>query len=236
LSKRRRYNKISWLRLRPDEEALLDWLCAEILAREQHPERLRELIRAECRTRAIEARDDIAALIETGLAAYEAQIYTVIVALLTPEMQERLDALLVSQPVVEGEEEEALQLYRKAGNELGVAATLIESAIPIWWFSLVDATTLQTIRHRLQEGQAIVTRLGSRYWIGFCSWLAALVALSEGETARADQLAQESLAIWQEIGNPWLIAWALHALGRVEAQQGDMPLGCASVGSSRSAA
>src|SRR5215469_4279664 len=119
--------------------------------------------------------------------------------------------------------EEALQLYRKAGNELGVAATLIESAIPIWWFSLVDAATLQTIRHRLQEGQAIVTRLGSRYWIGFCSWLAALVALSEGETARADQLAQESLAIWREIGDPWLIAWALHVLGRVEAQQGDMP-------------
>ncbi len=98
--------------------------------------------------------------------------------------------------------QEALLLYRKAGNELGVAATLIESAIPIWWFSLVDAATIQTIRHRLQEGQAIVTKLGSRHWIAFCSWLGALVALSEGETARADHLAQESLTIWREIGNP----------------------------------
>jgi predicted ATPase/DNA-binding CsgD family transcriptional regulator len=118
--------------------------------------------------------------------------------------------------------QEALLLYRKAGNELGVAATLIESAIPIWWFSLVDAATIQTIRHRLQEGQAIVTKLGSRHWIAYCSWLGALVALSEGETARADHLAQESLTIWREIGNPWQSAWALHVLGRVEAQRNDL--------------
>ncbi len=32
-----------------DEEALLDWLCTDIFDHEQHPERLRELIRAECR-------------------------------------------------------------------------------------------------------------------------------------------------------------------------------------------
>jgi hypothetical protein len=51
---------------RADEEALLDWLCAEIFDHEQHPERLRELIRAECRTRAIQAPAEIAALIDTG--------------------------------------------------------------------------------------------------------------------------------------------------------------------------
>ncbi len=61
---------------RADEEVLLHWLCAEILAHEQHPERLRDLIRAECRTRGIEAPADISALIETGLVTYEAQIYT----------------------------------------------------------------------------------------------------------------------------------------------------------------
>lgn len=71
---------------RADEEALLDWLCTEIFHHEHHPERLRELIRAECRTRGIEAPDDIAALIETGLMAYEAQIYTVIVARLAPDI------------------------------------------------------------------------------------------------------------------------------------------------------
>ncbi len=118
--------------------------------------------------------------------------------------------------------EEALLLYRKAGNDLGVATTLILSAIPLWWFSLADAETIQTIRHRLQEAQAIFTRLGSRYWIAYCFWLGALVALSEGETARAESLAQESLTIFREIGDRWNVAWALHALGTVEAQRGEM--------------
>src|SRR5258708_5777628 len=65
---------------RADEEALLDWLCAEILPHEHHPERLRDLICAECRSRGIEAPDDIAALIDTGRLSYEAQIYIVIAA------------------------------------------------------------------------------------------------------------------------------------------------------------
>ncbi len=50
-----------------DEEALLDWLCTDIFDHEYHPERLRDLIRTECRTRAIDAPDDITVLIETGL-------------------------------------------------------------------------------------------------------------------------------------------------------------------------
>ncbi len=116
--------------------------------------------------------------------------------------------------------QEARMLYRKAGNDLGVAATLIMSASELWWLSLADAATIQTIRHRLQEGQTIVTKLGSRHWIGFCSWLGVLVALSEGKTARAESLAQEHLAIFREIGNRYRVAWALHILGRVEAQRG----------------
>jgi len=51
---------------RADEEALLDWLCTEVFNHEHHPDRLCDLIRAECRTRAIEAPADIAALIDTG--------------------------------------------------------------------------------------------------------------------------------------------------------------------------
>ena len=118
--------------------------------------------------------------------------------------------------------QEALLLYRKAGDDLGVAATLIESATGLYWFSLADAATIQTVRHRLQEAQTIVTRLGTRYWIAYCSWLAALLSLSEGEMARAYSLSQESLAIFGEIGDRWGVAWALHVLGRVEAQRGDL--------------
>ena len=118
--------------------------------------------------------------------------------------------------------EEALLLYRKAGNDLGVAATLIDSATGLWWFSVADAATIQTIRHRLQEGQTIVTKLGSRYWMARSSWLAALVALSSGETAQAESLTQETLAIVREIGNREGVAWMLHTRGRIEAQRNDM--------------
>src|SRR5438067_1854253 len=113
-----------------DEDALLDWLCTEVFAHEQHPERLRELIRAECRTRGIEAPDDIAALIETGLMAYEAQIYTVIMARLEASVQHRLDALLVAEPVTEGEEEEELplSLLRLDPGPVGVESALSEIA------------------------------------------------------------------------------------------------------------
>jgi Domain of unknown function (DUF4158) len=114
---------------RADEEALLNWLCAEVLTHEQHPEPLRELIRAECRTRRIEAPDNIAALIETGLLAYEAQIYTVIAARLAPEVQQRLDALLVAEPPAEGEEEELpLSLLRLDPGPIGVESSLAEIA------------------------------------------------------------------------------------------------------------
>jgi Domain of unknown function (DUF4158)/Tn3 transposase DDE domain len=115
---------------RADEEALLDLLCTEIFHHEQHPDRLRDLIRAECRTRSLEAPENIAALIETGLMAYEEQIYTVIVARLAPEMQDRLDALLVAESMVEGEEEEELplSLLRLDPGPVGVESALSEIA------------------------------------------------------------------------------------------------------------
>ncbi|GHO94915.1 hypothetical protein KSF_049630 [Reticulibacter mediterranei] len=115
---------------RADEEALLTWLCTDILPHEHHPERLRELTRAECRTRAIEVPDDLAMLIETAFASYETQIYAVVMARLTPEMQSRLDALLVSPPVTEGEEEEELplNLLRLDLGPVGVESALSEIA------------------------------------------------------------------------------------------------------------
>jgi len=119
--------------------------------------------------------------------------------------------------------EEARMLYRKAGNELGVASTLIESATGLYWFSEGDAATIQVIRQRLQEGQSIVSKLGARYWIAYCAWLGSLIALTEGDITQAESLAQESLALMREIGIPWFVAFALYVLGRVETQRNDLP-------------
>ncbi len=115
--------------------------------------------------------------------------------------------------------EEALLLFRKAGNELWVGATLVRSAFYLWWSASGD---MATIRQRLQQGQALISKVGDRNWIAHSSGHAALIALSEGETARAYDLAQESLAIYREIDYRWYIVMMLYALGRVEAQRSDL--------------
>ncbi len=114
--------------------------------------------------------------------------------------------------------EEALQLFRQAGNELWVGGTLVHSASWLW-FTLGD---LATMRHRFQEGQALITRVGNRAWSAECLWIAALLALSEGEPGDASSLAQESLSIYREMGDPWYSAWLLHLLGRIETQRGEI--------------
>jgi predicted ATPase len=115
--------------------------------------------------------------------------------------------------------EEALQLFRQAGNELWVGGTLVHSAAWLW-FTLGD---LATMRQRFQEGQALITKVGDRAWSAECLWVAALLALSEGEPERASSLAQEGLSIYREMGDPWYSAWSLHLLGRIEIQRGEIP-------------
>jgi ATP/maltotriose-dependent transcriptional regulator MalT len=115
--------------------------------------------------------------------------------------------------------EEALLLFRKAGNELMVGGTLVRSALYLFWSASVDVAT---VRQRLQQGQALIRRAGDRTWIAHSSVVAALIALSEGETARAYDLAQESLAIYQEMDDKWYIAALLYILGLVEALRSDL--------------
>ena len=115
--------------------------------------------------------------------------------------------------------EEALVLFRKAGNELWVGGTLVWSAFYLWWSASGDVAT---VRQRLQQGQALISKVGDRNWSAYSSAAAALIALSEGETARAYDLAQDSLAIYREMDYRRYIAVMLYVLGRVEAQRGDL--------------
>jgi DNA-binding CsgD family transcriptional regulator/tetratricopeptide (TPR) repeat protein len=115
--------------------------------------------------------------------------------------------------------EEALALFRQAGNELWVGGTLVHSAAWLW-FTQGD---LASMRQRFQEGQVLITTVGDRAWGAECLWVAALLALSEGEPERASRLAQESLSIYREMGDPWFSAWSLHILGRIEIQRGELP-------------
>ena len=115
--------------------------------------------------------------------------------------------------------EEALALFRQAGNELRVGGTLVHLAAWLW-FTLGDVATM---RRRFQEGQALISKVGDRAWSAECLWVAALLALSEGEPERASGQAEESLSIYREMGDPWYSAWVLHLLGRIEVQRDELP-------------
>src|SRR5258708_10014906 len=99
--------------------------------------------------------------------------------------------------------EEALVLFRQAGNELWVGGTLVHSAAWLW-FTLGD---LATMRQRFQEGQAFITKVGDRAWSAACLWVAALLALSCAQPVGPASLAQERLSIYREMGDPWYSAW-----------------------------
>ena len=113
--------------------------------------------------------------------------------------------------------EEALAFFQKASNDLWVGATFVHSA---FWlcFSLGDFVV---VRQRLEEGQVLITKAGNRHWRAECAWLAALLALREGELERASRLAREGLALYREMGSPWFIALTLNIFGRAEARRGN---------------
>jgi predicted ATPase/class 3 adenylate cyclase/DNA-binding CsgD family transcriptional regulator len=115
--------------------------------------------------------------------------------------------------------QEALELARTAGNELLVGMTLIQIATFLFWGNRGDGAT---IRQRLQEGQALVTRVGHPPGVVRATYLAAVLAWSEGEPARAAELARETLALARKIDSRWFIAFTLHLLGTMEFFQGEL--------------
>jgi len=115
--------------------------------------------------------------------------------------------------------EEALMLFRKTGNELMVGAILVHSSLWLCWSASPEPAT---IRQRFQQGEALISRVGDRYWMAHSAATAALIALFEGEPGRASRLAQESLALFREMDARWEIAITLYTLGQVAAHQGDL--------------
>ena len=114
--------------------------------------------------------------------------------------------------------EEAIALFRTAGNELMVGATIIQLS---QWL-LASLGDRGTVRQRLHEAQALVQKSGSRHWMAEYCLMTAEVAWGEGETDTAFQMVQESQDIFREIDARWHLAWAIHFTGRIELQLGDL--------------
>jgi len=115
--------------------------------------------------------------------------------------------------------QEALVFFRKAVNELWAGATLVHSALWLWWSGSPEA---ETIGQRLQQGEVLITRVGDRHWMAHSAAVAAIIALSEGEPVRASQLAQESLTLFREMDARW--DWVFFPIpgGFIDAQASSM--------------
>jgi tetratricopeptide (TPR) repeat protein len=113
--------------------------------------------------------------------------------------------------------EESLAMFREQGNKRGIAFCDRQSAV--WLFAAQgDQATLQA---RLKECLMLSRELGDKDGISVYFWISGWRALLQGDAIAAYALAKQSLAHWQEMGNPGRAFWALALLGRIEAHRHD---------------
>ena len=113
--------------------------------------------------------------------------------------------------------EESLALSRELGNKTGIADALMQSA----WYIYNSKGNAATARERVDEALPLVREVGDKFNLANHCWVSALVALGEGDLARAYTLAEESVERYREKEMPWYRAWTLIVLAQVEAQQGN---------------
>jgi len=111
---------------------------------------------------------------------------------------------------------EALALWRRLGDEQGVASALT---------SLGNVASRQGDDARAvalhAESLALRRRLGDTSGVAIALGNLGRVALQQGDDTRAAALLEESLALQRRLGDTWGVAAALSGLGRVAARQGD---------------
>ncbi len=113
---------------------------------------------------------------------------------------------------------ESVGMFRELGNKQGTAMCLTHSATRLF-FALGDQAT---IRIRLEESDRLHRELGDKNGMAlYFFWISGWVAFSQGDADSANALVEQSLVLWQEMGLPWFVFWALATLGRIKAFQGD---------------
>jgi len=88
--------------------------------------------------------------------------------------------------------EESLVMFRELGNKRGIAYSLHTSAL---WLLLARGDQA-IVRARLEENLAISRELGDKNGMAFYFWISGWVALSQGNTATAQILVEQSLTLW----------------------------------------
>jgi predicted ATPase len=94
---------------------------------------------------------------------------------------------------------EAMGIFRELGDNRGVGQALADLA-----FHAYDQRNLPRAKELLEQAGALATSLGDSRLTSHIHHIRGVVAAGEGDFALAYERAQESLAIYQQIGDTWL--------------------------------
>jgi predicted ATPase/DNA-binding CsgD family transcriptional regulator/Tfp pilus assembly protein PilF len=112
--------------------------------------------------------------------------------------------------------EEALALFRGAGDRPGIARALYSLA-----FVARHQGDYAAARARLDEVLALQRELGDDHGIGWSLHSAGLVARLQGDYAAARACLEEALTLQRTLGDTFGIAWTLNGLGLTARDAGD---------------
>jgi predicted ATPase/transcriptional regulator with XRE-family HTH domain len=104
---------------------------------------------------------------------------------------------------------ECLALRQASGDALGVAHVLNNSA----WLGLYMGD--MALARRAEQALDIRRKLGARLETGVSQTLLARIALAANDSASAEALFLDSLAVHREVGNRWGVALALEGLAEL---------------------
>jgi len=107
--------------------------------------------------------------------------------------------------------EESLAIHRELGDPLRTYNVLQRMSTVVGW--LGDLEALEEISHEIHTH---AVRLGNPFYVACSLESLGEVAQIKGETARARQYYEESLAIGYEIEHPRVLAWSLMGLGNAD--------------------
>src|SRR6266496_2249665 len=113
--------------------------------------------------------------------------------------------------------EECLAVFREMDHKPGIAASLHQLALALF-LSLGDHERITSL---LDESFEIWKGIDSPNGIAVWSYLAGHVALYQGDAAQARTLLEESVTLYNEMGDRWHSARSLSGSARVEAIQGN---------------
>ena len=116
-----------------DEEALVEWLCQEVVAEQRQEEALIASLYTRCKEQRIDppTPDRVRRLVHTALHRFDERLCATVMQQLSLETRTRLDALLTVEFSETQAREETTSALEEASGEAGTAEASQEPALPV---------------------------------------------------------------------------------------------------------